>query len=96
MAPLTHGYFSINIQLDSINCGSKTVFPIRGWSLRMRRADCTVYGTSHKGLEHPWVSVSVGGVLEPVSLRYRGMTVVELLGSQQLYADFQLHRGWHP
>lgn len=61
VASLTHGYVSINIQLDSTNCGSKTVFPICGWSRRIRRADCTVCILHIRGLSILGGSVSAGG-----------------------------------
>lgn len=48
----------------------------------------------YKGLEHPRILVSVGGPgTNPPG--YQG-AVVKFWGSQKLYTDFLLHRGWRP
>lgn len=61
----------------------------------MGRADCIV--VLHHFIEGTRALLGFGicGVLEPIPRRYRGKAVVKVLGSQKLYADFQLHKQLH-
>lgn len=44
-----------------------------------------IYAILYRRFEHPWILVSVPGVLEPISSRYQETT--KLQGSQMLYPD---------
>lgn len=102
------GFFSINIQLALCCCylwvyhpqiqptlDGNRYFGSTFGDLQVGRPDCIV--VLHHFIEGTQASLgfAICGVLEPIPRGYRGKAVVKVLGSQKLYADFQLHKQLH-